>query len=719
MSKRCAAVVLWAGLSALTDGFLQTPGVAAPAREADGLAWRDPAPVPPETPPLPEGATARLGNFAHPVAVHALSPDGKLLATSHALFFQPKVPHPLHLWDATTGKHLRRLKGHDTGVLCAAFSPDGSVLASGGADGTLRFWDAKSGEQLGGACEHEQGAYAVCFTPDGKQVITAGVDIRLWDVARRKLVRTFAGPEEQVKEFYHQAALSPDGKTFAATSDYAVRLWNVADGELRHNFPSVGLHAQLAFSADGKTLRATGSADALLTRWDVSAGKALPAVGGGLKARVEFGCFAPNGKVMAWAAPNGQNDADPRTFVVGDAGTGKEICRLRSPCTLASFLLSADGKTLVVGGADGSLRLWDATTGEPARAVLEPPQPIFALYWSERVKGLVALTGDGWLREWDPDRGQERRRSRLPLPENEFALRLAPDGTTLATVDRDATLRVWDAATGKRRWSAAGALKPPSGDVTDAPALRPNPVPKLYEDAPEVVSSVTADGRLFAAVTGDGSGVTVWDAATGKKHAEAAVHSDPRALALSRDGKTLYVAGMEDARTVRVWDVEKEKTVRRVTLPAPRADKRYTESAQVTGLVLSRDEKTLAIVEEVLRREKHVEGRPSEPRPPERLWRLYLWGVDGKNAPVAVPGDAAPAVAFAADGKRVAFARRQGVAVWDAERGEVRAVDHAHAGPVLSVAFLPDGKTFASAGKDGTILLWDVNKLPLVNNADE
>jgi WD40 repeat protein len=719
MNKWCAALLLSTGLSALPGVLLRPPAVAAPAREADGLVWRDAAPAPPETPPLPEGATARLGNFAHPVAVHALSPDGKTLAASHALFFQPKVPHPLHLWDATTGKHLRRLAGHDTGVMCATFSPDGSVLASGGADGTLRFWDVKTGEQLGGACRHEQGVYAVCFTPDGKQVVSIGTDIRLWDAARQKLVRTFAGPKVTIEEFYHHAALSPDGKTFAATSDHAVRVWSVPDGELLHNLPPVGVYARLSFSADGKTLRASGSADALLKRWDAASGKALPSVGDAPKGLSPSACFSADGKVMAWAAPKSADDADPRTVAVGDAATGKEICRLRSPCTLVSLLLSADGKTLAVGGDDGSLRLWDATTGKEKHDVLEAPQPIFALYWSERVKALVALTGDGWLREWDPDRAKERRRARLPLPEKEFLLRVSPDGTTLVTADRDLGLRVWDATTGKQRWRDNGVLKLRAAKVSDALGLEPPPAPRFSRHAPELVAATTPDGRLLAGVSGDGSAVTVLDAPTGKSQAEATIHSDPRALALTRDGKTLYFAGTEDPRTVRAWDVVKGNDVRRVKLPAPHVDKRYSDSAQVTALVLSRDEKTLAVVEEVVRWENVPEGRPTEPRLPDRFWRLHLWGTDGKKAPVAVPGVASPFVAFSPDGARVAFVRRQGVGVWDAGRGEVRATDHAHAGYVLSVVFLPDGKTFASAGTDGTILLWDATKLPPLKMTDE
>ena len=68
------------------------------------------------------------------VAAVAFSPDGTILATgSH--------DQTIKLWDAATGRELATLRGHTGNVYTVAFSPDGSLLASGSLDGTVRLWD--------------------------------------------------------------------------------------------------------------------------------------------------------------------------------------------------------------------------------------------------------------------------------------------------------------------------------------------------------------------------------------------------------------------------------------------------------------------------------------------------------------------------------------------------------------------------------------------------
>lgn len=182
----------------------------------------------------------------------AIAPDGQTLA---AVGRHDKL---VRFWDTATGKNKRELKGHELGLLCVAFSPDGKLLASGGIDKTVRLWDLAAGKEqqvLPGALDTVN---CLAFSPDGGTVAWSGQDkvVRLWDVVAGKSKGEFKGPTQPV----HVLAFSPDGTQLAVGSDdRTVRFWEVATGkEKGHLDAQTAVHG-LTYSADGQWLVATGS----------------------------------------------------------------------------------------------------------------------------------------------------------------------------------------------------------------------------------------------------------------------------------------------------------------------------------------------------------------------------------------------------------------------------------------------------------------------------
>ncbi|MEH2238817.1 serine/threonine-protein kinase [Nostoc sp.] len=277
----------------------------------------------------------------------------------------------------------KSLKGHSSDVNSVAFSPDGTILASGSDDKTIKLWNLASEKQIQTLEGHSDWIWTVAFSPDSKTLASGSADktIKLWNLETGKLIRTLQGHSDGVSS----VAFSPDGKTLAsggAIKDKTIKLWNLETGKLIRTLQghSDGV-SSVAFSPDGKTL-ASGSWDKTIKLWNLETGKLIRTLQGHSE-RILSVAFAPHGVTLA----SGSKD---KTIKLWNLKTGKLIHTLKGhndKVNSVAFLRNATSNrvTLVSGSSDKTIKLWNPVTGKQIRTLETGSGYIYA----------VAISPDG------------------------------------------------------------------------------------------------------------------------------------------------------------------------------------------------------------------------------------------------------------------------------------------------------------------------------------
>jgi cytochrome c len=286
-----------------------------------------------------------------------------------------------------------QLRGHGGPVRALAVSADGKTALSGSFDTSAIRWSLRDNVALQVLRLHESAVNAVAILQDGR-VVTAGADaiIGIWTPGESvpdAILRGHAGPIAAL-------ALSRDGATLASASwDRTVRLWPLAGG------PPVVLegHRQnvngVAFAPDGKAVVSAGY-DATVRIWPLPQ-RASPIVTE-LPAPLNAVTTAPDGEIATAGA-------DGHIYFL--AASGQRLDAIDAlPTQIVALAISHDGVRIAAAGINGTVALIDRRARSREHVVTGSGAPIWAVAFLPDGRTLLAGGGDRTIRRWDAETGE-------------------------------------------------------------------------------------------------------------------------------------------------------------------------------------------------------------------------------------------------------------------------------------------------------------------------
>lgn len=534
------------------------------------------------------------------VEVQALWPKGlqtypETYALTHDKFAVGKSDGKIRLWDTTTGEKSFTLRGHaekieanllrqaldpeniqappppiNNGkpIFALAFSPDGTKLASGSTDATVRLWDTNSGDELSVLRGHTDNGWTtvLAFSEDGKMLASGGTDktVQLWDTTTGELLTTLIGHINNITSL----TFSRNGSMLAsASADGEIRFWNTGTGDPipTHITGHTKAVKAVVFLKDSSTL-VTAAFNGIITFWDLETSTIIRQTIGHRDWLPAF-AFSPDGTKFAslsadsnqffesGSSPTMRTSNPDQTIRLVDVNTGRELDTLTHQINPTLMAFSPDGKTIASGGP-GIIRLWHTEANDHIDIHLSDPKDGYlvsflfeakSLAFSPDGKKLVSGTVAGDVRMWDVETGLALANLIEQHPNSQI-------------IKRDNNGKAISVTYG--RATAALAFSPNNDHIAvgniDKIRMLGSKKQFRFEETKHGTGAealvFSPDGTVLVSGT-HGGNIILWDLLSGNKINTLNGHTQPiEMLIFSPDGKTLVSTGQDGA--IFVWDWE-------------------------------------------------------------------------------------------------------------------------------------------------------------------
>jgi len=495
---------------------------------------------------------------------------------------------------------IPREETHSKEITACAYSPDGSVIITGGADNFLLLWDADGFKFLSKLIGHSGKISKCVYSPDGKSIASSSVDgtIKFWD-ARRASIEPVYEVDYLTDRVSCCAFNLDDSMVIAGSLDSNLIIYDAHTGDFVHQTRQIESPiSYCGFSPDGKDIAIGTTMGEIILLKQSNYNKLI-----GLtpwrstiyedEAAINYFSFSPNGgKIVAVSGKD--SSAGEGNVIVCDLKNNNHIEVISKNAAWFSCRFSPDGRKLFFAG-DG-ITLWDMEAMEEMDWInVDGDDCAFSpdgeLFVSECRNGTIKL--------WDAQTGKERF-TLTGHTDSVYSISFSPDGKTIASASLDNTLRLWDMETGKEKM--------------------------VFQDIKGGVwfSAFSSDGKTIISSRKDNI-MTLWDAHTGEPVNSFPCHGNISAFSVSPTGKS-YALGDSGGNVyiLELMGTVNEPVKQKIPHTAP--PERRQEEPPVTRKIEDDAVKELRRAKNAFSKPRPIpEAKPKERTAPSQAKKIRVW----------------------------------------------------------------------------------------------
>jgi WD40 repeat protein len=541
------------------------------------------------------------------------------------------------------------LHGHDGDIISVSWNSDGSKIASGSSDGTIKIWDAVTGEMIDTLESVEEYVHSVSWNRDGTKITAhrGGDDTaRVWDVGTGEVIDNTTDQNYGIVDDVFPPSYSRDGSKVATVSNDAIVIVYTRSRKMVSTLNGhSALVTSVSWNPDGKLI-VSGSRDAALKIWEVATGQALNTIEGHC-GPVYTVSWSTDGSVVA----SGTSDKTVKiwsatSFLLLNTLEGHREC-------VTSMHWNHDSSKLVTGSRDKTLKVWVDVKGGSAGVFQGHSDYVASVSWNPEGSRIASSSCDGKIKVWDSVTGVL-----VSTLEGHsgcvYSVSWNREGNKIASGSWDRTVKIWDVVKGL----SLVTLKGRSGYVHSA--------------------VWNSNGNKVAAGLWDGT-IIIWDTHSGKELNATHGHAvDVWSVSWNLDGSKL-ASGSGD-KTVKIWNAETLELLRTFS----------GHHGVISSVSWSPNGSQLASGSE------------------DGTIKLWDTGNGDIISTFESPRDAIHSVSWNDDGsKLVTGSKGKTIKIWDVSTGEMINTLEGHKGDVRCVAWNHDGSKIASGSGDKTVMVWD------------
>ncbi|WP_372368674.1 protein kinase [Candidatus Uabimicrobium sp. HlEnr_7] len=484
------------------------------------------------------------------------SPDGKKLAGSSR--------KSVYLWNAKTGKPIRKYNGHKKDITCLTFDRTSNFICSGDKNKKILVWTLTNSQPKYTLKKHSAQITNIHYSRKQDYIYSISSDrsLRLWNLRSGKLVRSFDKHSTEVTAM----AFSKDETLLASIAGKNVYLWDAQSGQkLAQLTGHKSWVKDIAFSTDNKYL-ISSSSDKTVKLWSVRSKRNVATLEGHndqvLSVRqIQNSIVSISRKeTIAW------NTTTQKPSYINYTGHTSPV---------NSIVISNDGKWLISGSDDKTIRLWSLKTRKVVTVLAGHNSSILKVAISPQGQFIASGSSDKTIRIWN----MGKNKAIFVLfghKEPVTFVKFHPQGRSIVSASQDRTTRLWNIVTGQeiRTFKEDQALvndicfSPDGNTIGIAYKTKPavllnlgTEVPLAYIDRENKSTrgiTYSKDGKFVASATN--SIVRLWRAPHNKHVAFFGDHSS-KVNSVSYSPNAQHFVSSSDDKTVKVWNVSNKKVV--------------------------------------------------------------------------------------------------------------------------------------------------------------